>query len=205
MRGQILVTESGGGIIAGSDGQRYTFSADMLRNGAARAGLDVDFSLVGQDAHDIYLLNSTNSAARPASSRNWPAFYFSPTGRVARGDFWLFGFLPVVVVSFVLGWIPVIGWFLLLAGQWSLLALCFKRFHDRGLSGWWSLSAFVPLGLGAGLLIYGFIHQLTGRGNTLGVALIVIAGLISVTQIVLVYLRPGVSGANRFGPDPLNG
>lgn len=137
-----------------------------------------------------------------ARGRDWPAFYFSSSGRVARGEFWLFGYLPVVVAMMLLVWIPVVGWVSFIAGQWSLIALSFKRFHDRGLSGWWGFVSFLPFIAGSILLASAFF---SGNSNDHGVGavLLVVAGVIGIGQLILVYLRAGMPGPNRYGPDPL--
>lgn len=58
------------------------------------------------------------------------------------------------------------------------LSVQVRRFHDRGLSGWWILAIGV-----AGLVPY-------------------VGTLISLVPLVITMLK-GNPGANRFGPDPL--
>lgn len=78
--------------------------------------------------------------------------YFSFDGRISRGTFWLKGFLPIIVISFVVGLIDglaeaegilVLVWQLLIL--WPGLALTAKRWHDRDKSGWWILIGLIPI------------------------------------------------------------
>ncbi|MGH6866863.1 MAG: DUF805 domain-containing protein [Methyloceanibacter sp.] len=85
-------------------------------------------------------------------------FYLSAQGRVNRKQWWLWLFLPVLVVSLILSLIDAgmdtfnaeagLG---LLSGIWALIVLIpsilvhIKRFHDRDKSGWWVLIALIPI------------------------------------------------------------
>lgn len=79
-------------------------------------------------------------------------FLFSFSGRVGRVHFWLmcivFVLLSIaieVAVDLVDGdEIEMIYVFELMA-LWPALAITIKRWHDRGKSGWWALTAFVPV------------------------------------------------------------
>lgn len=116
--------------------------------------------------------------------------WFSFEGRINRAAYWLWYFVPAVVVTIVaaildevagthfyldpqtpLGMIgTAVGIFLL----WPMLAAGAKRLHDRDKSGWLQLIYLIPI-IGA---IWAFIY--------------------------LGFLK-GTTGANRFGPDPLGG
>jgi len=40
---------------------------------------------------------------------DWKTLFFSPDGRIGRQSFWI-GWLVLLGVNVVLGWIPLIGW-----------------------------------------------------------------------------------------------
>jgi len=81
--------------------------------------------------------------------------YFCFEGKADRKEFWQF-FLVLVVISFVLGLIPVVKY---LGGLLDLALLCpalgvgARRLHDTGKSGWLQLIGLVPV-LGILVLIY---------------------------------------------------
>jgi uncharacterized membrane protein YhaH (DUF805 family) len=157
---------------------------------------------------------SRYAAAAPASyagdgssfppANYWIKLFTSPSGRISRRQFWLHGVLPIVVASIVLGWIPFIGQILSLAFLWASIAIAFKRFHDLGYPGWWSLLYVVPaiaaaVVIGLGLAMQSFL------GMTLLLAKILggISLLIGLAQLFFVYIRVGQEGPNQYGPDPL--
>jgi uncharacterized membrane protein YhaH (DUF805 family) len=154
------------------------------------------------------------SGAAPAShagrgtsippSAYWITLFTSPSGRISRRQFWLHGVLPVVVASIVLGWIPVIGQILTLAFMWAGICIAFKRFHDLGYPGWYSLFYLVPsiaamLVIGIGMLI----TSLLGVAWLIAKILWSIALLVGLAQLIFVYVRVGQEGPNQYGPDPL--
>lgn len=111
--------------------------------------------------------------------------WFSFRGRATRSDYWLRLFLPIMLISIVLGIVdgvlgmmnPASGMGLLsslfsLFTIWPWLAVSVKRLHDRDQSGWFLLLWFIP--------IIGWIYLF----------------------VVIGFLR-GTVGENRFGPDPL--
>ena len=116
--------------------------------------------------------------------------WFSFEGRINRSAYWLWYFVPAVVVTIVAAIVDevagthyyldsqtpigtigtVVGIFLI----WPMLAAGAKRLHDRNKSGWLQLLYLIPI-IGA---IWAFIY--------------------------LGFLK-GTAGPNRFGPDPLSG
>ena len=77
-------------------------------------------------------------------------------GRINRRQYWLGWLLFVIIMLPVAIWNGTFEpssqgalWFLvvfsLTFGIWCPLAISVKRLHDRNLSGWWTLLAFVPL------------------------------------------------------------
>jgi uncharacterized membrane protein YhaH (DUF805 family) len=131
----------------------------------------------------------------------WVKLFTSPSGRISRLQFWLHGVVPILVVSFVLGWIPLIGFLVSLALAWASICICFKRFHDLGYPGWWSLANIVPLFLAAALTAGSFFGM--PLAWLLAEVLWGVALIVWIVQMALVYLRVGQEGPNQYGPDPL--
>jgi uncharacterized membrane protein YhaH (DUF805 family) len=134
----------------------------------------------------------------------WIKLFISPSGRISRKQFWLHGVLPIVVASIVLGWIPVIGQILSLAFLWGSICIAFKRFHDLGYPGWYSLVYLIPM-LAAGIVLgVGFVvTAFFSLAWLLAKILWGIGALIAIAQLVFVYIRVGQEGPNEYGPDPL--
>ena len=154
------------------------------------------------------------AAAAPASysgegfppTAYWIKLFTSPSGRIARKQFWLHGVLVIVVASIVLAWIPIIGQILSLFFMWAGICIGFKRFHDLGYPGWWSLAAAIPSLAAAVLVGLGFV--MTGFLATALLLVKILSGislLIGLAQLFFVYIRIGQEGPNQYGPDPLAG
>lgn len=138
-------------------------------------------------------------------------FLFSPVGRVSRADYWLRFFLPYLGAT-VLGTIvdvaaggSVGSALVSLFYLWPNIAVSAKRYHDRGMSGWWVLwSALITFGaLGVAFVGYdGIFDNLIGAW-----AMMAVAGYVAVfsmiTFAVILYLLPSVRGPNAYGADPL--
>lgn len=96
---------------------------------------------------------------------------------------------------------------------WPSIAVCVKRFHDRGMSGWW---IFLPL---LAIFVASFVLVFTGaltRGpagrefnavsfGTVGIVALAAVGLVALWQFVVLYLMPGQRGDNAYGADPRGG
>ncbi len=134
----------------------------------------------------------------------WIKLFTSPSGRISRRQFWLHGVLAIIAASIVLGWIPIIGQILSLFFFWASICIAFKRFHDLGLPGWWSLLYVVPM-LAAGVVVgLGFVMtSFMGMAFLLAKILGGIGLLIGLAQLIFVYIRVGQEGPNQYGPDPL--
>jgi uncharacterized membrane protein YhaH (DUF805 family) len=130
----------------------------------------------------------------------WIALFTSPVGRISRLQFWLHGVLPIFVVGLVLGWIPLVGILVWLALTWASVCISFKRFHDVGYPGWWSLAIIVPMVAGVFLTVGAF--YVTGFG-ILAKLLWIVSFLVWLAQMLFVYVRAGQEGPNQYGPDPL--
>ncbi len=111
-------------------------------------------------------------------------------GRISRRTFWLKGVLPLYVgwilwIGFVIYYIEdcfrifgdndcellpselvaalgIFAFAWIFVSPWIILAVCCKRFHDLGKSGWWSLLFFIltpiPLLIFVPLLILGVLE-----------------------------------------------
>ena len=98
--------------------------------------------------------------------------YAGFSGRARRSEYWyftLFNILLSYVVGFISGrtnalWLSiVVSLALFLPG----LAVCIRRLHDIGKSGWWYLIGFVPV-VGVILLIVWFCRDSEAGPNRYG-------------------------------------
>ena len=94
--------------------------------------------------------------------------YIDFNGRASRSEYWWF-----VLLTFALGFIPVIGWLIRLALLLPSLAVQVRRLHDLGRSAWWLLLLVPPI--------------------------FIIGGPV----LLIMSAFPGTPGPNRYGPDPL--
>lgn len=174
-----------------------------------------------------------------ASVRTCLVKYATFSGRAPRREFWYFIlFLIVAQIGFIVLNLAIfdpvvvslpngemrryydngpLGRIFLLAMMIPLLAVGWRRLHDRNLSGWWLLlpsvlqiilmveffahifgvSAVLQMLRGLGALSYTF------SGSNIGLlATIVLAAHI---LLLVTLARRGTRGPNRFGPDPLEG
>jgi uncharacterized membrane protein YhaH (DUF805 family) len=144
------------------------------------------------------------SASSFPPAEYWIKLFTSPFGRISRLQFWLHGVLPVVVVSILLGWIPLINILVFLATWWASICISFKRFHDVGYPGWWSLIGAIPF-LAAMVVLAGSLFMGGLGGWRLAAILYGIGGIIFIVQLIFVYCRVGQQGPNGYGEDPLGG
>ena len=203
MRGKVLDIADAAkpGLISGEDNQRYRYTLTDLRSAAPRTGQEVDFEPSGTDARDVYAIGLTLPAVT-IPERDWVSFYLSPTGRISRRDYWLYGVLAIFASSLLVGWIPILGQIFTLATSWAGIAIAFKRCHDVGRSGWWLFLPLVP----AAIAVIGGIIAGASNNAVPGIAMATVFGLIwlglSVWLIFAVLIRRGDEGPNRFGPAP---
>lgn len=66
--------------------------------------------------------------------------YATFSGRARRSEYWWF-----VLLNFIVGCIPYVNLIWGLVIFIPSLALCVRRLHDTGRSGWWLLLVLVPI------------------------------------------------------------
>ena len=66
--------------------------------------------------------------------------YANFSGRARRSEYWWF-----CLLNFILGIIPIVNIIWALIVLLPSLAVCVRRLHDTGRSGWWLLLALVPI------------------------------------------------------------
>lgn len=147
---------------------------------------------------------------------DWKTLFLSPEGRIGRQAFWI-GWLVLLGVNVVAGWLPVIGWAISLATIYSSVCIHTKRLHDMGQTGWWQV---LPWVLGP-VLVFGAVASvgvsaiMTGLhdGEPTAALLASIGGLLMSFFIAFaiwlaftlwVGCSTGVAGENKYGPMPAN-
>jgi uncharacterized membrane protein YhaH (DUF805 family) len=150
-------------------------------------------------------------------------FLFSGRGRVRRTGIWLFLVAYMALhtgahfADHSLGWTaqlddpgPLMMLFSVVA-IWPTVAVSAKRFHDRGMSGWWVLWFFVLTLIPVFIFAGGHAEKLAALepGSfepsmiaPSGYALLAAAALVQLIQFVILFFLPGQKGENRYGPDP---
>jgi uncharacterized membrane protein YhaH (DUF805 family) len=184
---------------------------------------------------------------RASDGRVMIGFLFNPNGRVSRSQIWIWYFFPQLIASGVARMLdsvifasstlgdpmavaPLFGLSsaVTLFFLWPSIAVPVKRFHDRGMSGWWvlwfglavlggvlaaiaSLASTVDLQAAMEAAQKGVevtptvaADQATGAAAFASLGLLV-ALAAAIAQFVILFTLPGDDGANRFGPDPRNG
>ena len=200
--------DSNTGAISGHDGRRYDFAMlDWHSRSRPTHGDVVDFVPEGQRAAQVYLIEPEYVPP------NLGQFYFSPSGRISRSQYWLKYFVPVFVIGVILH----------LAGEqlsillsifnfvilWPGIAILIKRIHDRNKSGWLVWVLYVPLILAIIFTIVTLVVFAFG-GNGAGWALGVVAGILwAIVLVVTIWFfvefgcMRGTIGANQYGADPV--
>ncbi len=142
-------------------------------------------------------------------------FLLSPNGRVSRKAYWLGWILPSAALGVVAGVIDMAGGneatglastIVTLATVWPNFAITIKRYHDRGMSGWWVLwSILIVVGLLVPVVVASESLSFTNILWPYVIAWIALyaASFAVIAFALIVYFLPGDFGANRFGADPL--
>jgi uncharacterized membrane protein YhaH (DUF805 family) len=144
-------------------------------------------------------------------------FLFSPNGRVSRRGYWLGLIAPTVALTVLTTVIDQViapdaenargpaSLLLSAALIWPNLAITAKRYHDRGMSGWWILWSLLIVLVALFFVFVG--TEALWTGAVFNAWLTTWIGLYGafwaiVAFTLIVYFLPGERGANRFGPDP---
>ena len=200
------------GALSGHDGQRYDFATSDWHSGSRpKHGDLVDFVPDGQHAAQIYLIEPEYVAP------SFGQFYFSPSGRISRAQYWLRYFLPVLAVVIILSLIELavgegarvlLSVFHLVA-LWPGIAVLIKRIHDRNKSGWLVWLLYGPSLLAiiftiSAAIVFAFV------GSAVAAAFGIVAGVLWLAVFVVAIwffiefgCMRGTVGANRYGPDPV--
>jgi len=148
---------------------------------------------------------------------DWKTLFFSPDGRIGRSTFWI-GWLVLLGVNVVLGWIPLVGFLLSLVTIYCFVCVASKRLHDFGRSGFLQV---IPIVL-CTILCIGAIVMVAGPAIMAGLAdanddAIMAAVFAGIGGMMLAFLAAfligggfllwigislGDKGENRYGPPP---
>jgi uncharacterized membrane protein YhaH (DUF805 family) len=156
-------------------------------------------------------------------------FYFSPMGRISRKQYWLsyiLVYFGVSIAAALLDYFVFPGVFVTadtgpasaiatVVTLWPQVALTSKRFHDRGMSGWWQVPFNIAVAAGSYFAYSALLEINAAMANDIdaaidpsvvppllvGCALVIVAGL---AELVILGFLPGKTGANKYGDDPLN-
>lgn len=148
---------------------------------------------------------------------DWKTLFFSADGRIGRSSFWI-AWLVLLGVNVVLGWIPLLGWFLSLATIYCFVCIYSKRLHDMGKSGWLQIvPMLITFALPVmGLFAFGGMAIIAGLagGDDAATASAVLGGLgsflltlflafvVGLGFLIWVGASNGEAGDNRYGPPP---
>lgn len=148
---------------------------------------------------------------------DFKSLFFSAEGRIGRSAFWI-GWLVLLGVNVVLGWIPLVGWLLSLVAIYCYVCLYSKRLHDLGKSGWlqvWPLIACIALLFGGVFMAGGpAIMAALSHADDAAVGMAAMAGMsgmmlaflaafvVAFGFLLWVGLSAGQPGENRCGPAP---
>jgi len=97
--------------------------------------------------------------------------YLSFEGRIGRATFWLWYFVPALLLAIAARVVDVQAEFtaattlLAFLLLWPSLAVQAKRFHDCDMSSWWLLLHVIPGGTAAVLIVNGFFRGTNGANR----------------------------------------
>lgn len=147
---------------------------------------------------------------------DWKTLFLSPEGRIGRQAFWI-GWLVLLGVNVVAGWLPVIGAIISLATIYCSVCIHTKRLHDMGQTGWWQVLPWVigpalVFGAAVSVGISAIIASVNG-GEPEMAALASLGGLaMSIFAFFAIWLAftlwvgcsIGEPGDNKYGAPPPN-
>ena len=139
--------------------------------------------------------------------------YANFNGRASRAEYWWWMLFAIAVVAVAAGidLVAFPGWTLspfamlaMLAAALPSLSVTVRRLHDCGQAGWWVLLAVVAKVLFAAgvvaVLLEQPLHPWEGMGTAYVLVPLALIATLGAILIVLV-LRPGDEGNNRYGPN----
>lgn len=164
---------------------------------------------------------------------NYMNFLFNPNGRVSRKDIWIKFALVYILVTIVAGVLDysmgfvVVEWFGLAVSlfyAWPGIAVPVKRFHDRGMTGWWVLIGWIAIIIGLAVALSPFYplfaesinnpeaideaayEEVLLVGSNMGIFLLgmLIIFATGLFFFIVNYCLAGHKGLNKYGPDPLD-
>ena len=127
--------------------------------------------------------------------------YFDFHGRACRAEFWnyIIVFLGATALAEVLVYLAPIAALRMTLTVWSIgcflptVGVAIRRLHDLNRSGWWLVAPLIPAFLL--LLLFFWFWPVT--------LLLATAMLAAIAYLLYLYLQPGMTEDNRFGPAPL--
>lgn len=148
---------------------------------------------------------------------DWKTLFFSADGRIGRSTFWI-GWLVLLGVNVVLGWVPLLGWLLSLVTIYSWVCVSAKRLHDMGKTGWLTIIPIVfawiiPLGalftFGGATILAG-LADMSDEATAMAVLsslggmflIVLVSWLVALAFLIWQGATSGEVGENRFGPAP---
>ena len=115
-------------------------------------------------AHEGHVADSSKSVSFPEAMKLFFVRYADFKGRSRRSEYW-WAALGIGILGSVIGSVlPDLSWIWTLAVLIPGLALCVRRLHDTGRSGWYYLFILIPL-VGHILLLIWFCGDSTGTNR----------------------------------------
>ncbi len=146
------------------------------------------------------------------------ANYVNFRGRSTRAEYW-FAVLFVFIVSMLLTMLgmSILANLFTLAVFLPNMAICFRRFHDTGRSGWWVIALVVLSLIGAGVMYVPMIPSIIQFANnplglqqalatyiTSHIGTVCTGGIIAMAAFVwqlIILVKPSAPD-NKYGPNP---
>lgn len=110
-----------------------------------------------------------------------------------------FGISSVALIALMIGAYLTHEYTAMFGLMFVLQALAVFRLHDIGMSGWWS-ALFTTVNMV--LFFYLFANMFSEAHIGHIYTALALIGIVFLAQILVLYVRRGTSGPNRFGPDP---
>ena len=115
-------------------------------------------------AHEGHVAGASQSVSFPEAMKLFFARYADFKGRSRRSEYW-WAVLGIGILGSVIGEVlPDLAWIWTLAVLIPGLALCVRRLHDTGRSGWYYLFILLPV-VGQILLLIWFCGDSTGTNR----------------------------------------